>query len=199
MLLNCKVLFSLLIALELSLLINLTIKVKIAERLSKRKEWLSTQSPKSLLKCSVVLDSKEISSFQSCSKDTDTLRDSKSIGESTSNCCVSEDHDDFLFDPETDEIIRNLDLRKVIHPSPSQGSSINHLFSQELEDSNSPLSDIFNVLSTQKDFIVYDVNQKFDFTAGVLNPTFLKELGLNQENLELIYKGLKVKERTGLL
>ena len=33
---------------------------------------------------------------------------------------------------------------------------------------------------------------KFDFTAGILNPEILKELGLNQENLELISKGLKV-------
>ena len=85
-----------------------------------------------------------------------------------------------------------MDLKKVIHPSLSQGSSIDRLFSQELENSNSPRSDIFNVLSTKKNSIVYDVNQKFDFTAGVLNPAILKELGLNQRNLELISEGLKV-------
>ena len=40
--------------------------------------------------------------------------------------------------------------------------------------------------------MIYDVNQKFDFTAGILNPVILKELGLNQRNLELISEGLKV-------
>ena len=40
--------------------------------------------------------------------------------------------------------------------------------------------------------MIYDVNEKFDFTAGVLNPAILKELGLNQRNLELISEGLKV-------
>ena len=131
-------------------------------------------------------------SFLSVSKNTDALHDPKSLGESTSNCCVSEDRDVSVFDPETDEIIRNLDLKKVIHPSPSQCSSIDRLFSQELENSNSPLSDIFNVLSTKKDSIFYDVNQKFNFTAGVLNSAILKELGLNQRNLKLISEGLKV-------
>ena len=47
-------------------------------------------------------------------------------------------------------------------------------------------------MSTQKDSIVYDINLKFDFTAGILNPEILKELGLYQENLELISEGLKV-------
>ena len=99
---------------------------------------------------------------------------------------------DLLYDPETDEIIRNLDLKRVIHPSPSQGSSIDRLFSQELEDSNSPLSDVFNMLSSHKYSIIYDSNQKFDFTAGVLNPTILREFGLNQENVDLVSEGLKV-------
>ena len=40
--------------------------------------------------------------------------------------------------------------------------------------------------------MIYDVNQKFDFTAGILNPVILKEMGLNQRNLELISEGLKV-------
>ena len=86
---------------------------------------------KTLLNRNLVLDSKELSSFLSVSKNNDALRDSKSQGESTSNCCVSEDRDAFLFDPETDEIIRSLNLKKVIHPSPSQGSSTDRLFSQE--------------------------------------------------------------------
>ena len=82
---------------------------------------------------------------------------------------VSEKREVLLFDPETDDIIRSLDVKKVIHPSPSQGSSISHLFAQELEESNSPLSDVFNVLSAQKNSIIYDSKQKFDFTAGILN------------------------------
>ena len=99
------------------------------------------------------------------------------MGECTSNSCVSEKRKVLLFDPETDDIIRNLDVKKVIHPSPSQGSSISHLFAQELEESNSQLSDVFNVLSAQKNSIIYDSKQKFDFTADILEPSILKELG----------------------
>ena len=113
------------------------------------------------------------------------------MGECTSNSCVSEKREVSLFDPEKD-IIRNLDLKKVIHPSPSQGSSISHLFAQESEESNSPLSDVFNALSAQKNSIVYDSKQNFDFTAGVLKPSILKELGLKQDNLDLVSEGLKV-------
>ena len=48
------------------------------------------------------------------------------------------------------------------------------------------------MLSSQKDSIIYDSNQKFDFTAGVLNPAILREFGLNQENVNLVSEGLKV-------
>ena len=83
-------------------------------------------------------------------------------------------------------------MKKIIHPSPSQGSSINHLFAQELEESNSPLSDVFNALSAQNKSIIYDSKQKFDFTAGILKPSALKEFGLKQDNLNLVSEGLKV-------
>ena len=99
----------------------------MAEKLSEGREWLSTQRLKNLLNRNLVLDSKELNSFLSVTKNIDALRDSKSLGESTSYCCVSENRDVSIFDPETDEMIRNLDLKKVIHPSPSQSSSTDHL------------------------------------------------------------------------
>ena len=157
-----------------------------------KKEWSNTQNLKSLLNINLALDSKAIQSYLNFSKDIDALCDTKSVGECSSNSCFQENHEDLLYDSETDEIIRNLDLKSVIHPSPSQGSSIDRLFSQELENSNSPLSDVFNMLSSHKDSIIYDSNQKFDFTAGVLNPTILREFGLNQENLDLVSEALKV-------
>ena len=120
------------------------------------------------------------------------------MGECTSNSYVSEKREVLLFDPETDDIIRNLDVKKVIHLSPSQGSSISHLFAQELEESNLPLSDVFNVLSAQKNSIIYDSKQKFDFTAGILKPFILKELGLKQDNLNLVSEGLKVNFKKDL-
>ena len=177
MLLSCKVLLSLSIVLELNLLINPVVKVKMVKELSKGREWLNTQSLKNLLNHNLVLDSKELNSFLSVTKNIDALCNTKSVGESTSNCCVSKNRDVSVFDPETDEIICNLDLKKVIHPSPSQSSPTDHLFSQELENSNSPLSDIFNALSSKRNSIIYDVNQTFDFTAGILNPAILKNLG----------------------
>ena len=53
------------------------------------------------------------------------------------------------------------------------------------------------MLSSHKDSIIYDSNQKFDFTAGILNPgilnpTILREFGLNQENVNLVSEGLTV-------
>ena len=192
MLLSCRVLLSLLIVLELNLLINPIVKAKMVEELSEERGLSNIQSLKNPLNYNILLDSKELNSFLSLTKNIDALRDTKSIGESTSNCCVFENRDVLVVDPETDEIIRNLDLKKIIHPSPSQSSSIDHLFSQELENSNSPLSDVFNALSSKRNSMVYDLNQKFDFTAGILNPVILKELGLNQRNLELISEGLKV-------
>ena len=63
MLLSYKVLLSLLIALELSLYINLTFKVKMAEMLFEEKELSSTQNQKSLLNHSLVLDIKETQSY----------------------------------------------------------------------------------------------------------------------------------------
>ena len=156
------------------------------------KEWSNTQNLKSLLNLNLALDSKAIHSYLNFSKNIDALRDTKSVGECSSNSCVQENCEDLLYDPETDETIQNLDLKSVIHPSPSQGSSIDCLFSQELEDSNSPLSDVFNMLSSHKDSIIYDSNQQFDFTAGVLNPTIVREFGLNQENVDLVSEGLKV-------
>ena len=187
-----KVWLSLWIVPNLSLFISHTGKVKMAGGLSAENEWSSTQNLKILLNLNLTLDSKAIQSYLNFSMDIDALRDTKSVGECSLNSCVQENRDDLQYDPETDEIIRNLDLKRVIHPSPSQGSSIDHLFSQELEDSNSPLSDVFNLLASQKNSIVYDPNQKFDFTAGVLNPTILREFGLNQENLIRVSEGLKV-------
>ena len=155
-------------------------------------ESSSTQNLKNLLNLNLNLDSKAIQSYLNFSKDIDALRDPKSVGECSFNSCVQENREDLLYDPETDEIIRNLDLKRIIHPSPSQGSSVDRLFSQELEDSSSPLSDIFNLLASQKNSIIYDLDQKFDFTAVILNPTILKEFGLNQENVNLVSEGLKV-------
>ena len=161
-------------------------------RVVRRKRVVKYQNLKNLLNLNLNLVFKAIQSYLNFSKDIDALRDTKSIGECSFNSCVQENREDLLYDPETDEIIRNLDLKRIIHPSPSQGSSIDCLFSEELEDSNSPLSDIFNLLASQKNSIVYDLDQKFDFTAGILNPTILKEFGLNQENVNLVSKGLKV-------
>ena len=163
------------------------------------KELLNIPSHlKNLLNRDLSLSSVDIQSFLNCSKNIDALRNTKSVGESTSNSCVSVKREVLLFDPETDDIIRNLDVKKVIHPSPSQGSSINHLFAQELEESNSPLSDVFNALSAQKKSIIYDSKQNFDFTAGILKPSVLKELGLKQDNVNLVSEGLKVNFKKDL-
>ena len=93
------------------------------------------------------------------------------MGECTSDSCVSEEREVLLFDPETDDTIHNLDVKKVIYHSPSQGSSISHLFAQELEQSNSPLSDVLNALSAQK-----NSKQNFNFTAGILKPSVLNPI-----------------------
>ena len=108
MLLNCKVLPSMLIALELNLLISHTVKVKMVEELSGKRDLLGTQSQKSLLTHDFCLNSQEIQSYLNLSKDIDALRDSQSLGECTSNSCFSQEREDLLFDPEMDEIIRNL-------------------------------------------------------------------------------------------
>ena len=151
-LLNYRVLLSLLIALELSLHISHIAKVQMAKDSFEGKGLSSTPSHlKNLLSRNLSLGN-----FLNCSKNIDALRNTKSVGECTSNSCVSEKREVLLFDPETDDTIRNLDVKKVIHPSPSQGFSISHLFAQELEESNSPLSDVFNALSAQKNSIIYD-------------------------------------------
>ena len=93
MLLNYKVLLSLLIAPELSLLINLTVNVKVEER---------------LLNHDLCLNFQEIQSYLNLSKDVDALRNSKSVGECTSNSCVSQEREDLLFDPDMEEIIRKI-------------------------------------------------------------------------------------------
>ena len=49
-------------------------------------------------------------------------------------------------------------------------------------------SDIFNSLSSQKDSIIYDSSQKFDFTAGIIKPSNLKKLGLNPEIVKVNLK-----------
>ena len=130
---------------------------------------------KNLLKHNLSLSDDEIQSFLICSKNIDALRNTKYVGESTSNSCVSEKKEVWLSDPNVlDDMIPNLDMKTVIHPSPSQGSSINHLFAQELEESNSPLSFVFNALSAQKNSIIYDSKQKFNFTTGILKPSILR-------------------------
>ena len=134
MLPSYKVWLFLWIVLKLSLLIRHTDKVKMAGGLFIEKEWSSTQNLKSLLNLNLAFDSKTIQCYLNFSKDIDALRDTKSVGECSSNSCVQENHEDLFYDPETDKIIRNLDLKSVIHPSPSQGSSLDRLFSQELED-----------------------------------------------------------------
>ena len=128
MLLSCRVLLSLLIVLELNLLINPIVKAKMVEELSEERGLLNTQSLRNPLNHNILLDSKELNMYLSLTKNIDALRDTKSVGESTSNYCVFENRDVSVFDPERDEIIRNLDLKKIIHPSPSQSSSIDHLF-----------------------------------------------------------------------
>ena len=99
-------------------------------RIARRKRVVKYPKSKSLLNLNLALDSKAIQSYLNFSKDIDALRDTKSVGECSSNSCVQENREDLLYDPETDEIIRNLDLKSVIHPSPSQGSSIDRLFSR---------------------------------------------------------------------
>ena len=199
MLLNYRVLLSLLIAPELSLHISHIGKVQMAKGSLKGKGLSNIPSHlKNLLNRDLSLSNVEIQSFLNCSKNIDALRITKSVGESTSNSCVSVKREVLLFDPETDDIICNLDVKKIIYPSPSQGSSINHLFAQELEESNSPLSDVFNALSAQKKSIIYDSTQNFDFTAGILKPSVLKELGLKQDNVNLVSEGLKVNFKKDL-
>ena len=139
-------------------------------KIIQKKRVVKYPKSKNLLNHNFVLDSKELNSFLSVTKNIDALCDSKFLAESTLNCCVCENCDVSGFDPETDEIIRNLDLKNVMHPSPSQSSYTDHLFLKELENSNSPLPDIFNTLSSERNSMIYDVNQKFDFTAGFLNP-----------------------------
>ena len=190
---------SLLIALELSLHISHIAKVQMAKDSFEGKGLSNIPSHlKNLLNHNLSLSNVEIQSFLNCSKNTDALRNTKSVGESTSDSCVSVKREVLLFDPEADDIIRNLDVKKIIHPSPSQGSSINHLFAQELEESNSPLSDVFNALSAQKKSIIYDSKQNFDFTAGILKPSVLKEFGLKQDNLNLVSEELKVNFKKDL-
>ena len=182
-----------LIALELSLHISHIAKVQMAKDLFKGKRLSSIPSHlKNLLNHNLSLSNDEIKSVLNCSNNIDALRNTKSVGESTSNSCVSKKREILLFDPKTDDIIHNLDVKNVVHPSPSQGSSINQLFAQELEDSNSPLSDVFNALSAQKNFIIYDS------TTGILKPSILKELGLKQDNLYLVPEGLKVNFKKDL-
>ena len=71
------------------------------------KDWSDTQNLKSLLNLNLALDSKAIQSYLNFSKDIDALRDTKSVGECSSNSCVQENREDLLYDPETDEIIQN--------------------------------------------------------------------------------------------
>ena len=54
--------------------------------------WLcsSTQNLKNLLNLNLALDSKAIQSSLNFSKDIDALRDTKSVGECSSNSCVQE-------------------------------------------------------------------------------------------------------------
>ena len=144
-------------------------------RIVRRKRAVRYAKPKNLLIHELCLNSKETQSHLNSSKDTDVLRDSQSLGECTSNSCVSQEREDNLFDPEMDEIIRNLDLNDVVNRSSAQGSNNDRLFSQEFEDLNSPLSDIFNSISSQKDSIAYDTSQNFDFTARVLRAARLKD------------------------
>ena len=56
----------------------------MVEKLSKGREWLSTQSLENLLNRNLVLDSKKFNSFLSVTKNTDALSDSEPQGESTS-------------------------------------------------------------------------------------------------------------------
>ena len=84
---SLKNLISLLIALDLSLLINLTVKVKMVKKLLGERELLSTQSKKRLLNSNLFLNFKEIQSYLSFSKDIDVLHNSKSVGQCTSNSC----------------------------------------------------------------------------------------------------------------
>ena len=115
-------LLSLLITLELSLHISHIAKVQMAKDSFEGKGLSSTPSHlKNLLSHNLSLSNNEIQSFLNCSKNIDALRNTKSVSESTSNSCVSEEREVLLFDPETDDIICNLDVKKVIHPSPSQG------------------------------------------------------------------------------
>ena len=164
-------------------------KAKMAEKSFEERGLSNTPNQlKSLLNHNLSLNSKKIQSFLNCSKDIDALRNTKSVSECTSNSCVSEKGANLLFDKETDEIIRNLDVKNVVHPSPSQGYSINRPFAQELEDSNSPL--MFYLL--KRNSIVYNPNKNFNFTAGILIPSVLKKVGLNLENIILVSEGLKV-------
>ena len=99
-----KVWLSLWIVLKLSLFISHTDKVKMAGELSTENVWSSTQNLKSRLNLDLALDSKAVQSYLNFSKDIDDLRDTKSVGECSSNSCVQENRDDLQYDPETDEI-----------------------------------------------------------------------------------------------
>ena len=199
MLLNYRVLLSLLIALELSLRISHIAKVQLTKDSFEGKGLSNIPSHlKNLLNRNLSLFNDEVQSFLNCSKNIDALRNTKFVGESTSNSCVSVKREVLLFDPETDDIVRNLDVKKIIQTSPSQGSSINHLFAQELEESNSPLSDVSNAVSAQKKSIIDDSKQKFYFTADILKQSVLKELGLKPDDLNLFVEGLKVNFKKDL-
>ena len=89
---------SLSIVLELNLLINPIVKANMVEELSEGRGLLNTQSLKNPLNHNILLDSKELNSFLSLTKNIDALSNTKSVGESTSNCCVFENRDVSVFD-----------------------------------------------------------------------------------------------------
>lgn len=142
----------------------------------------------------LTLSEAESKSFFNLSQDLDELRASQTSAECTEYDCVFEDRNLDYFDPEMDLILENLDLEEFENSSsPSQNSNIEHLFDQEFEDIDSPLSDLFASISTKSDNFEYNLDQKFDFTAGNLNLEQLQKLGLKQDNLDLISEGLKVQ------
>ena len=78
------------------------------------------------------------------------------------------------------------------NPSPDSNDFLADL-SKEFEVNNvvSPLKDLFKNASQKRD-ILYDVNAKFDFTAGSLHPERLKEYGMNEYALNLVENGIPV-------
>ena len=104
-----------------------------------------------------------------------------------------------FFDVELDQIFKSLDFDVYLNSVSPDTHQFWPQLEQEFEEinENSPLSDLISMISVKSSSHVFNSDESYDFTTGLLNVDHLEEYGLAESCLNFVRNGIPIEFKAG--